>query len=372
MKTILVVEDEKDIRVSLQEMLENEGFNVLSAADGEEGLELSTLKEPDLILSDILMPRMNGYEMLKKLQKNPNTASTPFIFLTAKTDMQDFRKGMMTGADDYLIKPFRMDDVLSAIKTRLRKKENYQSIIENFRNTLIKKVPHELRTPLVGILGFSEIIENDIENLTKEELKQMAKRIRYSGKRLHRRIEKFLVYAELFSLSKNGLFLSNLSSQEYKVEPEYLELQLKNKIADFGREKDLSINFGEGNIKIDATHFETLIEELIENSAKFSSTGSFIKISGKSNGRYYKTNVTDHGIGIKDVNKNFISPLNQFSKDETFIEGLGFGLSIAKLIIKLYDGYLKIVSEENVGTTVEFGIPLSNNIEENEIEEYTK
>ncbi|MCL6097371.1 MAG: response regulator [Bacteroidetes bacterium] len=361
MKTILIVEDEMDIRANLQEMLENEGFNVLSAANGKEGLDISTSKEPDLILCDILMPQMDGYEMLKKLQENPNTAGTPFIFLTAKAEAQNFRKGMMLGADDYLMKPFRMDDVLDAINTRLRKKENCLSIVENFRDTLIKKVPHELRTPLVGILGFSEIIENDIEELTKEELKQMAKKIRYSGKRLHRRIEKFLVYAELFSLSKDNLFINSLSSQVYEVEPEYLASQLKNKIADFGREKDLKIHFEKGEIKIDVTHFETLLEELAENSAKFSSTGSSIEINGKANGQYFNTNVTDHGIGIKDVNKNLISPLNQFLKEETFIEGLGFGLAIAKLIIKLYGGYLKIASEEGAGTIVEFGIPLRNN-----------
>ena len=361
MKTILIVEDEMDIRANLQEMLENEGFNVLSAANGKEGLELSISKEPDLILCDILMPQMNGYEMLEKLQENPNTATTPFIFLTAKAETQDFRKGMMLGADDYLVKPFRMDDVLGAINSRLKKKENYQSVVENFRNTLIKKVPHELRTPLVGILGFSEIIENDIEELTKEELKEMAKKIRYSGKRLHRRIEKFLVYAELLSLSKDDLFRNGLWSQEYEVEPKYLVPQLKNKIADFGREKDLNVHLGKGNINIEITHFETLLEELTENSAKFSSPGSSIEISGKSNGQYYKTNITDHGIGIKDINESLISPLNQFLKDETFIEGLGLGLAIAKLIIKLYGGYLKMASEEGVGTVVEFGIPLSNN-----------
>jgi signal transduction histidine kinase len=361
MKTILVVEDEMDIRMSLQEMLENEGYNVLSAANGKEGLELSISKEPDLILSDILMPQMNGYEMLKKLQENPNTAATPFIFLTARVDAQDFRKGMMIGADDYLMKPFRIDEVLGAIKTRLRKKENYQSIVENFRNTLIKKVPHELRTPLVGILGFSEIIENDIEELTKEELKQMAKKIRSSGKRLHRRIEKFLVYAELFLLSKNNLFTNSLSFQEYEVEPEYLATHLKNKIAEFGRAEDLTINFEKGKMNVNITHFETLFEELIENSAKFSSPGSSIKVSGKSNGQYYKTKVTDHGIGMIDPDKNQIAPFNQLGNKDTFQEGLGLGLAIVKSIIELHNGYLNIESEKGIGTTVEFGIPLGNN-----------
>ncbi len=361
MKTILVVEDEMDIRMSLQDMLENEGFNVLTAKNGKEGLELSVSKEPDLILSDILMPQMNGYELLKKLQENPNTAATPFIFLTAKVDVKDFRKGMTSGADDYLMKPFKIDEVLTAINTRLRKKENYQSVVENFRNTLIKKVPHELRTPLVGILGFSEIIENDVEDLTKEELKQMAKKIRSSGKRLHRRIEKFLVYAELFSLDKENIATGNFALQEYEVEPEYLATHLKSKIAEFERTEDLNIHFEKGKMNVNIIHFETLLEELIENSAKFSSPGSSIEISGKSNGQYYKTKVTDHGIGMKSPDKNQIAPFNQLGKEDTFKEGLGFGLAIVKAIIELHNGYLNIESEEGINTIVEFGIPLSNN-----------
>ena len=98
MKTILVVEDEMDIRMSLLDLLENEGFNVLSAANGKEGMELSISKEPDLILSDILMPQMNGYEMLEKLQENPITAPIPFIFITTLISTPFLRRRLTSRA----------------------------------------------------------------------------------------------------------------------------------------------------------------------------------------------------------------------------------------------------------------------------------
>ena len=121
MRTILVIEDEHSVRVNLVELLESEGYNVLSAKNGEEGYTTAITCEPDLILSDIRMPVLNGIELLKKLQLNISTAMIPFIFLTAKTEMQDMREGMANGADDYIAKPFQIDDVLNAISSRLKK-----------------------------------------------------------------------------------------------------------------------------------------------------------------------------------------------------------------------------------------------------------
>ncbi|RPI59756.1 MAG: hybrid sensor histidine kinase/response regulator, partial [Ignavibacteriales bacterium] len=190
MKTVLIVEDEKDLRFNLQEMLESAGYNVLSAINGNEALELTSHIEPDLILSDIRMPDMDGIELLKSLQLNSLTANIPFIFLTAKVEMQDLREGMVLGADDYLMKPYKIDDVLNAINSRLKKKENHLKTVHDFKKMLAKKIPHELLTPLVGILGFSDLIKCELESLSTEEIKSMAEKIQNSGLRLRRRITK--------------------------------------------------------------------------------------------------------------------------------------------------------------------------------------
>ena len=118
---ILVIEDQEDVRENIVELLELSSYDVMAAANGKEGVKMALDSPPDLVLCDIMMPVMDGYEVLYLLSKNPDTSSLPFIFLTAKAEKQDFRKGMNLGADDYITKPFEEMDLLGAIERRLSK-----------------------------------------------------------------------------------------------------------------------------------------------------------------------------------------------------------------------------------------------------------
>ncbi len=120
-QTILVIEDQDDVRENIVELLELSNYKALSASNGKAGVKAALENAPDLILCDIMMPEMDGYEVLYLLMKNPTTSSIPFIFLTAKTEKEDFRKGMNMGADDYITKPFEEMELLHAIERRLEK-----------------------------------------------------------------------------------------------------------------------------------------------------------------------------------------------------------------------------------------------------------
>jgi len=120
-KTILLIEDDPDILKNLEILLLQENYRVISSVNGLDGVTLAKENIPDLIICDILMPKMNGYEVLQALSLDPSTDTIPFLFLTAKTEIKDFRKGMGLGADDYLIKPYDIDDLLNAISIRLNK-----------------------------------------------------------------------------------------------------------------------------------------------------------------------------------------------------------------------------------------------------------
>lgn len=124
--SILIIEDNEDIRESVVEILELANYEVFEAVNGRDGVDLATTHLPDLILCDIMMPELDGYGVLYLLNKNPQTAATPFIFLTAKAERIDMRKGMEMGADDYLTKPFDDVELLNAIETRLSKKDKQQ------------------------------------------------------------------------------------------------------------------------------------------------------------------------------------------------------------------------------------------------------
>jgi CheY-like chemotaxis protein len=120
-KTILVIEDNTDIRENTAEILELAGYNALSAENGKKGVDIALREKPEVIICDIMMPELDGYGVLHLLRKNPATESTPFIFLTAKTERSDFRKGMEMGADDYITKPFDDSELLAAVEARIKR-----------------------------------------------------------------------------------------------------------------------------------------------------------------------------------------------------------------------------------------------------------
>ncbi len=134
-KKILVIEDNADMRDNIAEILELAGYEVITAANGKEGLKLAKSGKPDLIICDIMMPELDGYGVLAVLSQEPTTSDIPFIFLTAKAEKQDMRKGMEMGADDYLTKPFTDTDLINAIKARFERHDRIKNIVQNTETT---------------------------------------------------------------------------------------------------------------------------------------------------------------------------------------------------------------------------------------------
>ncbi len=170
MTKILIIEDEDMLHGEVSEWLTFEGYEVFSAKDGVAGLECAFRDLPDLIVCDIMMPRLDGYGVLLEMRSNLGTAAIPFIFVTAKVTTEDIRRGMILGADDYLTKPFERMDLLQAIQTRLAKKaaleQDHQCDVEQLQTALeqeheqrllkVKMVAmfsHDFRNPLTSIMS---------------------------------------------------------------------------------------------------------------------------------------------------------------------------------------------------------------------------
>lgn len=131
MKKILIVEDEKSVRENILTLLSEEGYSVISASNGESGISLAKSELPDLIICDIMMKGIDGYNVMEELSKFKQTKTIPFIFLTAKVEYADLRKGMELGADDYLFKPFKVDELLRSIQSRIKKSEMFKAEINS-------------------------------------------------------------------------------------------------------------------------------------------------------------------------------------------------------------------------------------------------
>lgn len=171
MTKILVIEDEEAVRANIVEILEAENFEAFGAEDGEIGIQLAVQHQPDLIICDIMMPGLDGYEVLTTLRENPATIIIPFIFLSAKADRDDLRLGMELGADDYITKPCSSTELVSAITTQLKKRTTYmqQYAVEQkkaqglqkrvqeleqlsqTREDLLQRLAQELRDPMSNI-----------------------------------------------------------------------------------------------------------------------------------------------------------------------------------------------------------------------------
>ncbi|MDY7021809.1 MAG: EAL domain-containing protein [Cyanobacteriota bacterium] len=309
MKKILVIEDEPDIRENIQDILEMEDFEILSARNGRIGLEQAQKHLPDLIVCDIMMPEMNGFEVLAELRKGDKTAAIPLIFLTAKADRPDFRQGMELGADDYLTKPFTPKELLQAITVRLEKKaqveEKYQTKIQQiseqfnqqFYQDQVTGLPNRLslrekfsqiqglyqeqseQKQLIAILclsinRFSEIQSNlgyeKTDLLIKQVGEQLKSQLKYPAEILYLGSEEFAIL--LPPVSSKQTIIKLVESLQAQVNQAY---QLDN------QEVFLSCNIGISCYKQDGTEIDILL-----NNAKKALQQS--QTSGTNNYEFYR------------------------------------------------------------------------------------
>lgn len=174
MTKILVIEDDRGVRTVILKLLKSEGFDVINATDGRQGVELAKEHEPDLIICDIMMPECDGYEVLNQLRQVPEMAAIPFIFLSAKSNKSDLRQGMELGADDYLTKPFTRAELLGAINARLSKQTTItQPYITEMRRAAENLGQMAYRDPLTNLpnrISFYSRLRNAIEDAKKQDL----------------------------------------------------------------------------------------------------------------------------------------------------------------------------------------------------------
>jgi DNA-binding response OmpR family regulator len=161
MRRLLVIDDHDDIRENIAEILSLAGYEVFTAPNGKKGVEAALKEKPELVICDIMMPELDGYGVLHLLRKNESTENTPFIFLTARTERTDFRKGMEMGADDYITKPFDDIELLNAIEIRLKKYD----ILQNKYSADEKGV-----NEMISDLQSTGVLELDPEQYETEEL----------------------------------------------------------------------------------------------------------------------------------------------------------------------------------------------------------
>lgn len=357
MKKILLIEDEKSLRNDVAEMLEFEGFDVTTAENGLIGIHKIGENIPDLILCDVMMPELDGFEVLTKVRGIKATELTPFIFVTAMAERENTRNGMNLGADDYIVKPFTRDELLNSVNTCLQKSKKVQEKGENalsdLKLRLIKNLPHELRTPLNGIMGFGQILANNAGNYSQNEIAEFGKNIYESGMNLYRLTQNYLLYAELElrNYPANTNETMDVSGANCRILAEQIA-------AKYNRISDLKIINSGGIACIGHDEFKKVVEELLDNAFKFSKAQSLVTISCHADESGFHLSIEDQGIGMTLENVNEIGAFMQFNRQTQEQQGSGLGLIIARKIIELHGGNMELKSEPGKGTKVQIWLPV--------------
>lgn len=356
---ILVIDDEDAYREIISMTLKIIGYEVIEAKNGLDGLAAAKMHNPDLILCDINMPKMDGHTLLTTLKEEEEFAGIPFIFLTGNTSTADMRKGMQMGADDYLTKPFTAEELVNAVAIRLSKKKRmqryYESQFDEIKSNIVHSLPHEFRTPLNGILGFSQILMDD--ELPPDEVKEIGTMIYRSGQRLHRLLENVVLFGQLQLWMRDQTKVSELRSTDSCMLKEVIPGISEQAMIRHERMNGISITMIDAGVNISAPRLSKVIEELFDNALKFSSPGSAVTLTTEENGNSVIFAIRDSGRGMSEEQVNKISGFQQFERGYYEQQGAGLGLAITKMLVEIHGGTFALHSEENKGTIVQFSLP---------------
>jgi len=353
---ILIVDDDKISVEVLKEFLKND-YNISCVFNGNAVLETVDSFSPDLILLDIIMPDISGFDICEKISSNSKYADIPIIIITAKDDEKDLIKGFEAGAADYIKKPFLPIDVILRIKSVLKMRKNYLEIKElnTLKDEFVSMVSHDLKSPLTTISGYCEILldEKINSNLTEKQ-KNMILAV-YKSSRYQ------------MEIIKNLLNISVLESGKMKIEKkDFLLIEVLNKVLDELKLKmelkslKTSINFDD-NMEVfgDPNRIGQVLLNLLGNAIKFTNEYGNIIISAHNKNDTAVISVSDDGVGISQEDiKHIFNPYDLYSTQGTKGEkGTGFGLSICMRIINAHNGKIWVESNEGQGSTFFFTIP---------------
>lgn len=367
--TLLVVDDTEDNLDFLEFALKRKPFKMLRASSGKECLLIAKRNSPDIIILDIQMPEMDGYETLSHLRRDPATSNIPVIFLTAQhKDPQSIERGLSLGADEFLTKPIDTEELIvrTHMLLRLKKLENE---LERTKADFMAMLVHDLRSPLTGIKSVIEYFKETLgqSKALNEEQTSLFESVNDSA-------------ARMLSLINDILDLSKLESGNINLDRQVVDLhQVVEMIT-----RDFRMPFKKKNatldivlpesmpaVDIDINRIGQVLMNLLSNALKFIPTGGHVSVTAA---RYHEPNpgfdrvtdfiqisVRDNGMGIPREELPFIFDRYKQASTakKTHHKGTGLGLAVCKLIVEAHGGKIHVESEVGMHTTFQFTVPVS-------------
>jgi len=352
---ILVIDDEPAIRMGLAATLARRGYSVVTAMNGDDGYIKAKQAQPDLIISDVMMPALDGFEMKQQMSEDPQLALIPFIFLTARAASEDRVSGIRNGADDYVTKPFvteeliaRIEAVLRRVKTeqergRIQVIQSAQEEMDKLRKEVLQNFSHELRTPLGNVMMSLDMVVNH-KFTTPEEQGEFIRIAHSSADRLESLIADIILLADIDQ--------NKLNTLRQTIDPEnHILAPIKRRLARYETKRlsfvhDISLD---AEIKAPRREFAQALVHLLDNAFRFSPERGRVALlvsAGKNGGA--TITVQDEGRGIPvELREKVFERFYQVSQgDGREYQGLGLGLTIARAMFSSLGGEVKILDTE--------------------------
>ena len=361
---LLVVDDVQTNVLLLKALLGKEGYGILVANNGQEALEVIRNENPDLILLDVMMPGMDGFEVAERLKSEEFRCEIPIIFLTALDDTQSIVNGFKLGVGDFISKPFRKEELMVRIKHQLslvaarriieEKNEELRKTIAG-RDKMYSVIAHDLRSPMASMKMLLNTIMMSVE---KDKIDpDIFDMLEMSNK----------TSEEVFSLLDNLLKWTKSQLGKLTVIPQKLDIsgladgvvEVMNSVADVKHIKLIRTDHESFFVYVDIEMIKSILRNLISNAVKFSNPDSEIKVGIKAEDGKVIVSVTDSGKGIKKEDQH------KLLKDSTHFttygtnseEGSGLGLLLCRDFARKNGGELWFESEENLGSVFSFSLP---------------
>ncbi|GAK57500.1 response regulator receiver sensor signal transduction histidine kinase [Candidatus Vecturithrix granuli] len=367
---ILLVDDTPENLQVLIEAFKEHQIEIAVAQSGEETLEITSLFQPDIILLDVMMPGMDGFETCQQLKARKDTRDIPVIFMTALADMAHRMKGFKVGGVDYVTKPFHAEEVLARVNAHLLIRKQYQQLQE--QNALIKEqreqlrelnaskdqfisiISHDLQSPFAGIFTLAEQIKQDVYNKRYDEIPSTADQLQAAVENYHALLQNLFTWAKI----QQGLI---------EIHPQVVDIQLilaKN-LALFrpqAQQKQILLTLLTQErivLSTDVKLVDTVIRNLLSNAIKFTPVGGVVELSAAFREQILEVVIADTGTGIpaEQLAALFQPGAGYWQPGTAGEKGTGLGLILCKAFLQKCGGNIWVESEVGKGSTFRFTLP---------------
>lgn len=355
-KLIMIIDDNPLNLMIASKSLENFGLRTVTAESGAEGIEKLKDEKPSLILLDIMMPEMDGYQVCRLIKDIDGLKDIPIVFLTANSHTENLVEGFKAGGVDYIVKPFKADELLVRIKNHIELAESRKTILDmvRSRDKLYSIIAHDIRSPLSGILQTIDAIDQGFFNPASEDFREIIHHLRIRTHETSTLLSSLLQWTRL--KTDNMIVDFNL------VDFQSVVLSCVQLLSANASEKKISIEtvFSDDTIAwCDEVSVHTIIRNLLSNAIKFTDEKGVITIRTETIDTFIIISVTDTGVGMsKDtINKIFHKNAHHTSSGTANEQGTGLGLMLVKDLVSRNNGSISAESVEGVGTTISIKFP---------------